>query len=215
MDRMVIVLADDHAMFRQGVRRILEEIPDVTIAGEAENGLDLLKLLKNLTPNLVVLDISMPQLRGVEALYEIKSLYPATKVIILSMHKEKEYLHHAIKGGADGFLLKEDASQELVKAVEAVRNGRKYFSPLLAQDLQDLLIQEYQGKGKREEDLLTLREKQVLKLIAEGKSSKNIAELLFISHRTVQNHRANIMRKLNLKKTTDLVRYAMKKGYAV
>lgn len=213
MKPFTIVLADDHAMFRQGVRRILEEIPGVHIAGEASNGLELLKILQTLKPNLVVLDISMPQLRGVEALCEIKNTTPATKVLILTMHKEREYLYQSLRSGAEGYLVKEDAANELVVAVNALRNGQKYLSPLVAHQVQDLLIDEYQGKGAGAEEPLTLREKQIIKLIAEGKSSKDIADLLFISDRTVQNHRANIMRKLNLKKITDLVRYAVQKGY--
>ncbi len=199
-------------MFRQGIRRILEEMPGVHIAAEASNGLELLKILQTIKPNLVVLDISMPYLRGVEALCEIKSATPAAKVLVLTMHKDREYLYHCLRAGAEGYLVKEDAANELVTAVEALKNGRKYLSPLVAHHVQDLLMDEYQGKTGADEPL-TLREKQVLKLIAEGKSSKDIAGLLFISDRTVQNHRANIMRKLNLKKTTDLVRYAVQRGY--
>jgi DNA-binding NarL/FixJ family response regulator len=214
MKPVTVVLADDHPMFRQGIRRILEELPEVHIIGEANNGLELLNLLKTVTPQLVVLDISMPQMRGMEVLGEIKSLTPAVKVLVLTMHKEQEYLYHAFRNGADGYLVKEDASQELLQAVRTLQSGEKYLSPLMAPRLQDLLISEYQGRGPSLTEPLTLREKQILKLIAEGKSSKEIAELLFISDRTVQNHRANIMRKLNLRKTTDLVRYALQKGYA-
>jgi len=209
-----VVLADDHAMFRQGVRRILEELPGVQIVGEAQDGLQLLDLLKTTKPHLVILDISMPHLRGVEAAREIKTLHPRTKILMLTMHKESEYLYFAMKAGVDGFLLKEDADSELVLALEAIRQGKMYISPLLSEQLPDLLAQQYRRRGVKElSEPLTDREKQVLKLIAEGKSSKEIGELLFISARTVQNHRANIMIKLNLKKTTDLVRYAVQKGF--
>jgi DNA-binding NarL/FixJ family response regulator len=209
-----VVLADDHAMFRQGVRRILEELPGVQIVGEAQDGLQLLDLLKTTKPHLVILDISMPHLRGVEAAREIKTLHPRTKILMLTMHKESEYLYFAMKAGVDGFLLKEDADSELVLALEAIRQGKMYISPLLSEQLPDLLAQQYRRRGVKElSEPLTDREKQVLKLIAEGKSSKEIGKLLFISARTVQNHRANIMKKLNLKKTTDLVRYAVQKGF--
>ncbi|MCL6621835.1 MAG: response regulator transcription factor [Syntrophobacterales bacterium] len=207
-----VLLADDHAMFRQGVRRLLEEIPGVEVVGEAGDGLELLKLLQRVTPHLVVLDLSMPRLRGVEALYELKSACPAAKVLVLTMHKEREYLYHALKAGVAGFLVKEDAVEELEAAVQALRQGKKYFSPRIAPEMQEMLADEYQGRGGGVEEVLSLREKQVLKLIAEGRSSKEIAELLFISQRTVHNHRANILRKLRLKRITDLVRYAVEKG---
>lgn len=208
-----ILLADDHAMFRQGVRRLLEEIPGVEVVGEAGDGLELLQLLKRLAPHLIVLDLSMPRLRGVEALYEIKSSCPAAKVLVLTMHKEREYLYHALKAGAEGFLVKEDAVEELQAAVKALRRGNKYFSPRMAPEIQEMLAEEFQGRRRGAEEVLSLREKQVLKLIAEGKSSKEIADLLFISQRTVHNHRNNILRKLKLKRITDLVRYAVEKGY--
>ncbi|MEJ5328790.1 MAG: response regulator transcription factor [Desulfobaccales bacterium] len=208
-----ILLADDHAMFRQGVRRLLEEIPGVEVVGEAGDGLELLQLLKRLTPHLIVLDLSMPRLRGVEALYEIKSSCPAAKVLVLTMHKEREYLYHAFKAGAEGFLVKEDAVEELQAAIKALRQGKKYFSPRMAPEIQEMLAEEFQGRRRSAEEVLSLREKQVLKLIAEGKSSKEIADLLFISQRTVHNHRNNILRKLKLKRITDLVRYAVEKGY--
>lgn len=208
-----ILLADDHAMFRQGVRRLLEEVPGVEVVGEASDGLELLQLLPRVTPHLIVLDLSMPRMRGVEALYDLKSLYPAAKVLILTMHKEREYLFHALKAGAEGFLVKEDAVEELQAALQALRQGKRYFSSRVAPEMQEMLAEEYQGRSSAAGGVLTLRERQVLKLIAEGKSSKEIADLLFISQRTVHNHRHNILRKLRLKRITDLVRYAVEKGY--
>lgn len=208
-----ILLADDHAMFRQGVRRLLEEIPGVEVVGEAGDGLELLELLKRLTPHLIILDLSMPRLRGVEALYEIKASCPAAQVLVLTMHREREYLYHAFKAGAEGFLVKEDAVEELQAAIQALRQRQKYFSPRVAPEIQEMLAEEFQGRRRGTEEVLSLREKQVLKLIAEGRSSKEIADLLFISQRTVHNHRYNILRKLKLKRITDLVRYAVEKGY--
>ncbi len=214
MEPYQIVLADDHAMFRRGVKRIIEEIPDMAVVGEASDGFELLNLLKRSTPNLVILDISMPNLRGIEATKEIKMIHPGVKVLILTMHKDREYLYHALSAGAEGYLLKEDLDTELVTAISTIRKGKTYLSPLISSQLQDLLVQEYQGTGSQSlMENLTTREKEIIKLIAEGKSSREIADLLFISNRTVQHHRANVMRKLNLKKTADLVKYAILKGY--
>jgi len=209
-----IILADDHLMFRQGLKKILGERADLEIIGEANCGLDLLKLLQELVPDLVILDISMPNLRGIEAVREIKSLRPNVKILILTMHKEREYLYQSVSGGADGFLLKEDADTELFSAIKTIQQGRIYISPAMADESKEDWARVARGEGAIPfGDPLTTRERQVLKLIAEGKSSKDIAALLFISARTVERHRANIMDKLNLKKTADLVKYAIQKGY--
>jgi len=211
-----IVLADDHAMFRRGVKRIIQEMEDLEVIGEAADGLQLLELLKQITPDMVVVDVSMPNLRGLEATREIKMTYPQIKVIILTMHKDKEYLYHALSAGAEGYLLKEDADQELFSAVKTIRQGGTYISPLLAPQMTDIFLERQrarEGQGSFPLEPLTMREREIIKLIAEGKSSKDIAGLLFISSRTVQHHRANIMRKLNFKKTADLVKYAIQKGY--
>jgi DNA-binding NarL/FixJ family response regulator len=211
-----ILLADDHVMFRRGVRRIIQSIGDVEVVGEASDGLELLQLLKKTTPNLIILDISMPNLRGLEATREIKIINPEVKVLILTMHKDKEYLYHAFSAGAEGYLLKEDADSELIAAIDALRKGGTYVSPLLSLQLTDLFMQKSRPATEQRAnpgELLTTREREIIKLIAEGKSSKEVAALLFISSRTVQHHRANIMRKLNIKKTADLVKYAIQKGY--
>ena len=210
-----IVLADDHVMFRQGLKRILEERSDLEVVGEVDCGLELLKLLEKLVPDLVILDISMPNLRGLEAIHEIKMKHPRVKILVLTMHKDKEYLHQAITAGAEGYLLKEDADSELFSAIDRVRQGRLYVSPNLSEGLTDDWVKLSRGDHgpSFEPERLTIREREVLKLIAEGKSSKEIGELLFISVRTVERHRANIMEKLNLKKTADLVKYAIQKGY--
>jgi len=207
MTPYTIVLADDHALFRQGVRKIIEEIDDLRVVGEANDGLELLELLKTQDPHLVILDISMPNLRGLEAAREIKGLYPQIKVLLLTMHKKKDFLQQGLEAGVDGFLVKEDADAALLQAVRAIRQGEKFYSPLLSGKLADLAFQ----KGKS--DPLTKREKEVAKLLAEGKSSKEVAELLYISIYTVRRHRDNIMRKLDLKGLADLVRYAMDQGY--
>lgn len=208
-----IVLADDHIMLRQGLKRIIREVGDLQVVGEASDGLELLDLLKKLTVHMVILDISMPNLRGIEATREIKMIRPDVKVLILTMHKNKEYLYHAISAGAEGYLLKEDADTELISAIEAIRRGGNYISPLLFGELTDDLVKTRRGKCEPPLEYLTIREREILKLIAEGKSNKEIADLLFISVRTVEHHRANLMEKLNLKKTADVVKYAISKGY--
>ena len=209
-----IVLADDHAMFRQGIKNILEGAEDLEVVGEASDGLKLLALLKRMTPDMVILDISMPNLRGLEAIKEIKIISSDVKVLILTMHRDKEYVYHAISAGAEGYLLKEDADTELFTAIEKIRQGGHYISPLLSGELTHELIQASQkGQLTLPSDPLTLREREVLKLIAEGISNKEIAELLCISVRTVEHHRANIMEKLNIKQTANLIKYAIRKGY--
>jgi DNA-binding NarL/FixJ family response regulator len=209
-----IVLADDHVMFRQGIKNILEKDKDIEIIGEVSDGLNLLELLKIVTPDMVIMDISMPNLRGFEATQEIKKILPDVKVLILTMHKEKEYVYHAISAGAEGFLLKEDADTELFAAIEKIRQGEHYISPFLSGELTHELVKAYQtGKVKILSEPLTVREREVLKLVAEGISNKEIADLLFISVRTVENHRANIMRKLNIRNTANLIKYAISKGY--
>lgn len=207
MDAYTIILADDHAMFREGIRKIIERIEGALISGEVNDGLELLELLKRSSPNLVILDISMPNLRGLEAIREIKKTYPQVKVLVLTMHKKKEFLRQALRDGADGFLLKEDAGSELIRAVQTVRNGGKYLSPLLSSVLTSLAVEE------ENTEVLTMREREVLKLLAEGKRTKEIAAALYISPHTVRRHRSNIMEKLNIKNLADLVKYAISQSY--
>jgi len=208
-----IILAEDHVLVREGIKKIIEALPGLHVAGEVGDGLQLLELLKGLAVDMVILDISMPSLPGIEATREIKKAYPALKVLILTMHKKKEYLNNAIAAGVDGYMLKEDAPKDFLNAIDKIRQGMIYVSLLLSSDLVNLYVQ-----GRREGDAapsapLSPREIEIIKMIAEGKSSKEIAESLFLSFRTIQNHRTKIMKKLNLKKNTDLVRYAIRKGY--
>jgi DNA-binding NarL/FixJ family response regulator len=207
MDAYTIILADDHPMFREGIRKIIERIEGALISGEVNDGLELLEVLKQSSPNLVILDISMPNLRGLEAIREIKKTYPQVKVLVLTMHKKKEFLRQALRDGAEGFLLKEDAGSELIRAVQTVRNGGKYLSPLLSSVLTSLAVEEDTT------EVLTMREREVLKLLAEGKRAKEIAAALYISPHTVRRHRSNIMEKLNIKNLADLVKYAISQSY--
>jgi len=209
-----IVLADDHRMFRLGIRRILEKDKGIEVIGEAGDGLKLLELLRTVTPDLIILDVSMPKLRGIEATREIKKILPNVKVLILSMHRDKEYVCSAISAGAEGYLLKEDADTDLFAAIEKIRREGHFISPLLAGELTfDLLQTHLKGQMTPEAEPLSTREREVIKLIAEGISNKDIADLLSISVRTVENHRASIMRKLNLKNTAHLTKYAIRMGY--
>lgn len=208
-----IVLADDHAMFRGGLKRILMEKGGLEVIGEAVDGLELLGLLTRLAPDLVIIDISMPNLRGIEAVHEIRSIYPEIKILMLTMHKDVEFLSQALSAGANGYLLKEDADAEVFSALEAIRDGKTYVSGLL----QEQMIANWSqlARGVRKSplgDILTARERQVVKMIAEGKSNKDVAALLHISIHTVERHRAKIMDKLELKNTADLVKYAIHKG---
>ncbi len=202
-----IVLADDHVIFRQGIRRIIEEVKGFRVAGEAADGLELLQLLKTTRPDLIILDISMPNLRGLEAAEEIKRQYPGVKILILTMHKKKSFVQLGLKAGADGFLLKEDADTELFRAIDTIRKGNVYISPLLSEILRDLALVE------TETEKLTKREREVLKLLAEGKKAQEIAALLYVSLPTVRSHRYSIMKKLKLKSMADLIRYAASQGF--
>lgn len=213
MNAYGIVLADDHVMLRNGIKKIIEESDDMEVVAETGDGLELLNLLKNINPHMIILDISMPNLRGIEAAHEIKMVYPEIKIVILTMHKKKEYLYNALSAGADGYLLKDDTGEELLTAITKIRRGGIYLSPILSEELTGELIGFYRNGRKPLDDPLTIREKEVLKLIAEEKSSKEIANLLFISVRTVGHHRASIMKKLNINKIAGLVKYAIQKGY--
>ena len=213
MNAYGILLADDHVMIRNGIKKIIEESDDMEVVAETGDGLELLNLLKNINPHMIILDISMPNMRGIEAAHEIKMVYPEIKIVILTMHKKKEYLYHALSAGAHGYLLKEDTGEELLTAITKIRQGGIYLSPILSEELTEEVIGFYRNGRKLLDDPLTTREKEVLKLISEEKSSKEIANLLFISARTVGHHRASIMKKLNINKIAGLVKYAIQKGY--
>jgi DNA-binding NarL/FixJ family response regulator len=203
MGRYRLLLVDDHLLFRQGLRRLIEDIADLEVIGEAGDGLELLSLLKSFVPDMIILDISMPNLRGIEAISRVKTKCPGVKVLILSMHRE--YLHQALAAGADGYLLKEDTERVLLTTIEKIRQGKTFISPRLAEEVAAVTASPSEP--------LSLREREVLKLIAEGKSNKEIGDLLFISVRTVESHRAAIIGKLKIKSTADLVKYAIQKGY--
>ncbi len=203
-----IVLADDHPLLRGAIKKCIAEIPDLQVVGEAGDGLELLELLKRSVPDMILLDISMPQLNGIIAAGEIKRLYPAVKILILTMIKVREFLQSALQIGVDGYLLKENAFADLISAIRTIQQGKRYLSPLLSDQILQIMAEQGKPSG-----LLTKREISVLQLLAEGKSNREIADLLFISIHTVNAHRSNIKKKLNLRKTADLVKYAIQQEH--
>jgi two-component system, NarL family, response regulator NreC len=214
MEPYRLVLADDHTLFRQGLKRILSDMADLEIIGEAGDSLELLDLLRRVNPHMIILDIRMPNLRGIEAIPEIRKIHPDVKVLMLSMYSDIEFLHQAFSAGANGYLVKGDAETQVFLAIEAIRRGEIFITPSLSADLvADWAQKNRSQRGLSSIDPLTPREKEILKWIAEGKSYKEIAGLLSISPYTVLRHRANIMDKLNLRKSSDLIKYALQKSY--
>jgi DNA-binding NarL/FixJ family response regulator len=208
-----IVLADDHVLFRQMTKKNIETIPGIEVSGEASDGQELLDLLKKLNPDMVILDITMPKVHGIQAIKEIRQLHPDAKILVLTMHKAKEFVYRALSAGADGYLVKENTYSDLVSAIEKIRDGGSYISSLVSGEMMKLFRKREHGVGANPQELLSARERQVLNLIAAGKSSKEIAETLTISAMTVYNHRINIKKKLGIKKNFDLIKYSLQKEY--
>lgn len=212
MEPYRIILADDHILFRQGIKRILDEISETQVVGEAGDGQEVLKLVKNLLPDLAILDISIPKLNGIETCREIRHLFPNVKILMLTMHKDREYLYQAISAGAQGYLLKEDSDEELFAAIVTIRKGAIYVTKALAGAVSTDISALSAGGERKFSRSLSAREREILKFICEGKSNSEIGDVLRISTRTVETHRANIMSKLDVKNTAELVRYAIKSG---
>ena len=207
-----IVIAEDHTILRQGLRALLSSNPVFEVVGEAEDGRAAVRSVETLSPDLLLMDLSMPRMTGMEAITEIKKRSPATKIVVLTIHKDEEYILSALKAGADGYVLKDAGQDELRTAVKNVLAGKRYLSP----DISEKVIGGYlEGKRALKAtpwDTLTQREREVLKLIAEGYTNKKVAEYLFISLKTVEKHRSNLMRKLDLHNTAALTAFAMEKG---
>lgn len=208
MSKIRIVLADDHSVVRQGFRRILEAQTDMEIVGEASNGREALDTAAKLSPDVVVMDVAMPELNGIEATRRMGEAAPRTRVLALSMHKDSVYVREILRAGARGYLLKDAVDEDLIAAVRAVARGEGYLSPGVA----DAVLTDYRQHVTDPIDLLTSREREVLQLIAEGKTNKEIATTLNLSVYTVDAHRGRIMEKLNLHSTGELVRFAIRKG---
>ncbi|KRT75702.1 MAG: LuxR family transcriptional regulator [Armatimonadetes bacterium CSP1-3] len=211
--KVKILIADDHAIVREGIRMILEAQPDFEVVGEAEDGDEAVRLARKLAPEVVVMDISMPKLNGVEATQAIREGLPGVHVLILTMHEEQSYLFQLLRLGAAGYVLKRAAATDLVEAVRAAHRGETFLYPAVAQSIvQDYLERLRTGEGSERYGGLTYREREILVLIAEGLTNAQIAEKLVISVKTVQTHRAHIMKKLDLHDRSLLVRYAVRKG---
>jgi DNA-binding NarL/FixJ family response regulator len=207
-----ILIADDHGIVRHGTRALLEKEPDMQVVGEAEDGRSAVALTGSLEPDIVVIDIAMPQLNGLEAAAQIVRRHPNVGVVILSMHEEEDYLVRALSAGVRGYLLKDTAQIDLVRAVRAVVRKKAFFSPAIAQMLADDFTRQMRKKGLEDSfDLLTEREREVLQLLAEGKSNKEAATILDVSPYTIETHRNNMMQKLHLHNTAEIVLYAVRK----
>jgi len=208
-----IFLADDHTLLRDGLKRIIEENSGLKIIGETGDGLEIVPQIRKLNPEMIILDISMPNLRGIEAIRKIKRVDKKIKILILTMHKNEEYVYECLLNGAQGYVLKEDADTELISAINSLRNNKLYISCSFSSDVLRRLLEH--KKSARENSAfksLSPREREVLKLIAEANSNKKVAKKLGISVRTVEHHRLSIMRKLNIQNTAQLIKYAIKTG---
>ena len=208
-----ILLADDHTIMRSGLRLLLERYPDLRVIAEAANGREALQLAEEHRPDIAVMDVGMPHLNGLEAARQIVAKAPETRVIILSMHSDESYVVRALKAGARGYLLKDSAEADLVDAIKAVRNGKTFFSPAIAEVLNRDYMSKLERQGVEDSyELLTTREREILQLIAEGRGNKEVAAMLHLSLHTVDTHRGNIMEKLNLHSVPELILYAVRKG---
>ena len=207
-----ILLADDHHVVRKGMRAVLEAEPDFSLVGEASDGLKTVQLVEHLRPDVLVLDLMMPGLNGIEVTRQVGKRSPQTRVLILSMHANEDYVLEALRNGATGYVLKDTGMAELVKAVREVAAGRRYLSPVLAERAIDAYVRQTQESTLDRYETLTDREREVLHLAAEGLTNAKVAARLSISTRTAESHRNNMMRKLGLRTQTDLVLYALRRG---
>ena len=213
MRRLRVLLADDHQLMRSGVRLMLEREPDLTVVGEASDGREAVSLVKTLKPEVVVMDIGMPNLNGIEAARQMTHENPELAIVIVSMHSDESYVLRALKAGARGYLLKDSAEADLINAVHAVGTGKSFFSPAVSKMLLDDYVRKLKRTGTEDPyDLLTPREREILQLIAEGKSNKDIANLFNLSVYTVESHRSNLMEKLHLRGLPELILYAVRRG---
>jgi two-component system response regulator NreC len=213
MRKIRILLADDHKLMRSGLRVLLEQQSDLAVVGEASDGREAVALVASQKPDVLVMDIGMPHLNGIEAASQITQSHPAISIVMLSMHSDESYVLRALKAGAKGYLLKDSAEADLIRAVHSVAEGKSFFSPAVSKVLLDDYVRKLKRSGTEDPyDLLTPREREVLQLVAEGKSNKEVAQLLNLSVYTVETHRSNIMEKLNLHGVPELILYAVRKG---
>jgi len=213
MDPIRILLADDHNILRDGMRLLLERQPGFVVVGEASDGREVLELAHDQRPDVIVMDIAMPNMNGIEATRRIVDKHPATGVVILSMHHDESYVIRSLKAGARAYLLKDALKAELISAIQAVVQGRSFFSPKISKILQEDYVRTLELRDTEDTyELLTDREREILQLIAEGKTNKEIASTLNLSLYTVDTHRSHILQKLNLHSVPELILYAVRKG---
>ncbi|HLW73646.1 MAG TPA: response regulator transcription factor [Gammaproteobacteria bacterium] len=205
---MKILVADDHTLMRAGLVSLIARMPEMEVVAEAEDGRQALRLVRDLKPDIVLMDIAMPGLNGLESAERIHGILPAVKIIILSMHASEEYVAQALKAGASGYLLKDAATAELEMALKSVSMGQFYLSPAISRQVVDTMLH----GGPTGLDLLTPRQREILQLVAEGKSTREIAEILHLSVKTVETHRAQLMDRLDIHDVAGLIRYALRKG---
>lgn len=211
--KLKILIGDDHTLVRQGIRKILEERQDWSVVGEAHDGREAVKLATELRPDVVVLDVQMPEMNGIDAAAQIVRKLPGVPVLMLSMHADDGSIIRALRAGARGYLLKDSADTDLIRAVTAVSAGESFFSPVVASVMLDDYVRHLADKGAGDRyEALSEREREVFQLVAEGKSNKRVAELLCISPTTVETHRSHILQKLDLHSTAELVLYAVRRG---
>jgi DNA-binding NarL/FixJ family response regulator len=213
MKKIGVLLADDHTLIRAGLRMVVDAQPDLAVVGEADNGRDAVSMAEALKPDVVVMDIGMPSLNGIEAARQIRETLPGTQIVMLSMHSDEGYVLRALKAGAKGYLLKDSAEADLARAIHAAAAGKSFFSPAVGKVLLEDYMRKLQRSGAEDSyELLSPREREILQLVAEGNSSKEIANLLNLSVYTVETHRARVMQKLNLRGNPELTLYAVRKG---
>lgn len=213
MSRIRLLLADDHAVIRAGLRLVLERQADFEVLGEAADGRQAVTMAADLHPDVAVLDLAMPNLNGIEATRQITTNLPGVQIVVLSMHSDEEYVLRALKAGARAYVLKEAGEADLISAVRAVHSGKSFFSPAVSRVLVEDYVRQLQDRDLEDSyDLLTPREREILQLVAEGKSNKDIANALNLSVYTVETHRGNMMEKLNLHSVPELILYAVRKG---
>jgi two-component system response regulator NreC len=208
-----ILLADDHTVVRDGLRALLEKQPDMTVVGEAADGRDSVRLAEEHLPDVVVMDIAMPNMNGIEATRRILAANPRTNIVMLSMHQDESYVLRSLKAGAKGYLLKDSLRADVIEAIRTVSQGRSFLTRKVSRLLQEDYIRQMERRGLEDSyDLLTDREREVLQLVAEGKTNKEVALLLNISLTTVETHRTHILQKLGLHSVPELILYAVRKG---
>ncbi len=212
MNKVRILIADDHGIVRKGLRLQLEQHEEFQVVGEAADGREAVRLAEELSPDVIIMDIAMPNLNGIQATTQLVKKNPNLGVIMLSMHSDESYLTRTLTAGAKGYLLKDSADQDLYRAVQSVSEGKPFFSPSIAKTLLEDYMRQLQQRGLQDSyDLLTDREKEILQLLAEGKSNKEVAGQLNLSPSTVETHRTRIMQKLDLHSSADIVLYAVRK----